>query len=214
MAKKKKPRFTKDQRRQIEIAEQFAEPKGMSAEEHLGSFVSAHSIFSPPWREFVNGELGPVYGPRKRHIYLALKERYLADVASGGLWDHARADAENPRRSQRWLKDRDDRDYILAILSPNDMPMKELEVFYLYFRDLTDLRRTAIYSNLSEGSVRSLIARIRTRADEKVKSRGGVRDQAGPVRVRKQRKNGTEGPGGVDPVLQPGTDKEGGRKAS
>src|SRR5512146_1849755 len=94
-------------------------------------------LLCPPWRaRLPDGRLGPWYGPGSPEEYDARLKDWRDSYAGGGLWDESEVPKTRQRKERRAL-DRYDAAPMRAFvrLRSQDLPMRELEVYTLFYVD-------------------------------------------------------------------------------
>lgn len=144
------------------------------------------ALYCPQWRDRLpNGALGPFYGPKSLAEYARLQQLHRTSYHGGGLWDVNDPGALTERQTLKKVveearrKDIDDVEYYVN-KHAGLLPMRELEVFYLYWRDRKTLGVVARELEISRDHVRAYIGRLRKRVREAKKNGRGAGKQTPP----------------------------------
>lgn len=130
--------------------------------------VTEHMMFQAPWRDLIgvrdDGKLshGPWYGPRNPEAWNRQMAEYKQSTSGGGLWDRE----QDPRGA--WVKkqsQRYDHEKMSAFVEKNSrrIPMRELEVYYAYYRDMMGKGSVARLIGVSVATVEVTLRSLRHR---------------------------------------------------
>lgn len=115
-----------------EVLEEFAERASIADE----------FLYAPPWSEkLIGGRLGPEYGPNGKGQYEKMLSEYAQSKPAGGLWDRETEMESNPKAAARETSrvvQRYDAEKMQRFVErhSHEIPERELEVYFLFYRDL------------------------------------------------------------------------------
>lgn len=162
----------KAHRRAIEILEEFASFCGGETPDE--EIIGVRWIEMPPWRDKLpRGTLGPWFGPTMSQYHKAIQEHQNKSYA-GGLWDPEEAyqhecvslvTGEVVTSRPPPVGARYDYEDMARYITRNsvDLPLRELEVYYLHWRDGLSAKRVATKLELTEKNIENIILRLRGR---------------------------------------------------
>lgn len=116
-----------------------------------------------PWRmRLTNGKLGPWYGPESPAAFDRALENYAQSKAGGGLWDSEDDPEHRAKPAAIRCADYEHVSRYVARRS-GDLPMRELEVFCLYWEQGYSQGAIARYLGIAKATVEVYIKRLRKR---------------------------------------------------
>lgn len=135
-----------------------------------------HANLLPPWRELLpDGRLSPWYGPMTQGGYTAAIKDYQETREAGSLFDndtdaetrvaadpdYADKQAARYRRSEPRYDHAKMSNYVERC--SHEIPMRELEVYFNYYRDLRSKGETARLMGVSANTFKALLGSLRHR---------------------------------------------------
>jgi DNA-binding CsgD family transcriptional regulator len=170
----------KELHRKIEVYEEFAAFKG-GVEDDEGHLIGSDWIYLPQWRARVghvdkwgNVKLGPKYGPSLSNFEREIT-KHNESTGGGGLWDPEEAskrhecislvtgEVTKEKQSADVLRyDSAEMDAFVTRHSAN-IPPRELEVYFAYWRDGLSLGRVAAKLGMTKKYVGVVLLRLRNR---------------------------------------------------
>lgn len=111
------------------------------AEDDVQPSFLDHTKFMPPWRErMADGTLSPIYGPRTKGEFERMLAEHMETREAGSLWDRDTEVELHPERATRQVQkvaERYDAAKMTRFVERNShrLTMRELEIFYLFYRD-------------------------------------------------------------------------------
>lgn len=149
------------------------ETNGMrSADDEFEDFLERHVLFMPPWRERLHADrLGPWYGPHTEAAFERALRSHRESTAGGGLWDPEEERDMSPAlatREANAIAERYDAAKMRAFVERHNdqIPIRELEVYFAFYRDRLSKGDTARRMGVSKGTVKCLLVRLRRRSKE------------------------------------------------
>lgn len=141
-------------------------------------FLASHRLYTPPWRErLADSRLSPEYGPTSEAAYERELEMHVTSTAGGGLWDTEVAIQMDPKLQAAEVKrgvERYDAERVhrYVRLHSAEVAMRELEVYFAFYRDGLSRGQAARHIGISRQQVTECLGRLRRRA-RAMRSRAG-----------------------------------------
>jgi hypothetical protein len=134
-----------------------------------------HALYLAPWRDqLVDGSLGPWHGPTTESRYNEQVRRFEDEcrggIGSPSLWDQQEFERLHSTRSSTKKATRAalraDHDVIARMVrrQGDELPRRELEVYYAYWRDALSVKQAATRLGVQEQTVEGWIKALRKRA--------------------------------------------------